>query len=81
MDYLFRWLGNKFLPVRPPEQLRVNGGGRAGGGGAAAPAVTNTNGTWVQESDAPACHECGTIMVRSGACYKCSNCGSTSGCS
>ncbi|MES2202381.1 MAG: vitamin B12-dependent ribonucleotide reductase [candidate division FCPU426 bacterium] len=34
-----------------------------------------------QQSDAPPCHECGAIMVRSGACYKCGNCGSTSGCS
>ncbi|HTK05055.1 MAG TPA: vitamin B12-dependent ribonucleotide reductase [Candidatus Eisenbacteria bacterium] len=32
-------------------------------------------------SDAPACDTCGAIMVRSAACYKCLNCGSTSGCS
>jgi ribonucleoside-diphosphate reductase alpha chain len=32
-------------------------------------------------TDAPACHECGSIMVRSAACYKCMNCGATSGCS
>jgi ribonucleoside-diphosphate reductase alpha chain len=31
--------------------------------------------------DAPACHECGAIMVRSGSCYRCMNCGSSSGCS
>ena len=37
--------------------------------------------TWVRESDAPPCHECGTLMVRNGACHKCPNCGSTSGCS
>lgn len=37
--------------------------------------------TWVQETDAPPCHECGTLMVRNGACHKCPNCGSTSGCS
>jgi len=36
---------------------------------------------WVRESDAPPCHECGTLMVRSGACHKCLNCGATSGCS
>jgi ribonucleoside-diphosphate reductase alpha chain len=41
----------------------------------------NLQGTWAQESDAPPCHECGTIMVRSGACYKCLNCAATSGCS
>ncbi|MEM9489918.1 MAG: vitamin B12-dependent ribonucleotide reductase, partial [Myxococcota bacterium] len=37
--------------------------------------------TWVRETDAPPCHECGTLMVRNGACHKCPNCGSTSGCS
>jgi ribonucleoside-diphosphate reductase alpha chain len=36
---------------------------------------------YVLETDAPACHECGSIMVRSGACHRCANCGSTSGCS
>ncbi len=47
-------------------------------------ASANTNElkqAWVSESDAPACHECGAMMVRSGACHKCLNCGSTSGCS
>ena len=33
------------------------------------------------QSDAPPCFECGAIMVRNGACYKCLSCGSTSGCS
>lgn len=33
------------------------------------------------QADAPPCHECGTMMVRSGSCYKCMNCGATSGCS
>ena len=33
------------------------------------------------QADAPPCPECGTIMVRNAACYKCLNCGSTSGCS
>jgi ribonucleoside-diphosphate reductase alpha chain len=32
-------------------------------------------------ADSPACFECGSIMVRNGSCYKCLNCGSTSGCS
>jgi ribonucleoside-diphosphate reductase alpha chain len=32
------------------------------------------------QEDAPPCSTCGSIMVRSGACYKCSNCGTTSGC-
>ncbi len=37
--------------------------------------------TFDVSSDAPACDTCGSIMVRSAACYKCMNCGSTSGCS
>jgi ribonucleoside-diphosphate reductase alpha chain len=32
------------------------------------------------QEDAPPCTTCGSIMVRSGSCYKCANCGSTSGC-
>jgi ribonucleoside-diphosphate reductase alpha chain len=39
------------------------------------------NNVFTLQADAPPCHVCGTIMVRSGACYKCSNCGATSGCS
>jgi ribonucleoside-diphosphate reductase alpha chain len=31
--------------------------------------------------DAPSCSTCGGIMVRSGTCYACTVCGSTSGCS
>jgi ribonucleoside-diphosphate reductase alpha chain len=32
------------------------------------------------QEDAPPCSTCGSIMVRAGACYKCANCGTTSGC-
>ena len=35
----------------------------------------------VHEDDAPSCPDCGAIMVRNGACFRCMNCGSTSGCS
>ena len=33
------------------------------------------------QSDAPACNVCGHIMMRSGTCYKCHNCGNQGGCS
>jgi ribonucleoside-diphosphate reductase alpha chain len=36
---------------------------------------------FLNQEDAPSCSECGSLMVRSGACYKCLNCGATSGCS
>jgi ribonucleoside-diphosphate reductase alpha chain len=31
--------------------------------------------------DSPSCATCGAIMTRSGSCYRCMSCGSTSGCS
>lgn len=40
---------------------------------------------WAQRqtasSDAPCCSSCGSMMVRSGSCHRCTNCGGTSGCS
>ncbi len=42
---------------------------------AALPTVSFQN-----QEDAPACSNCGSITVRSGACYVCPNCGSSSGC-
>lgn len=35
----------------------------------------------VTQSDAPECPDCGELTVRNGACYKCSNCGTSLGCS
>ena len=49
--------------------------------------VTNGNGGGTVQriafvnTDAPACPDCGAITVRSGSCYKCLNCGATTGCS
>jgi ribonucleoside-diphosphate reductase alpha chain len=37
--------------------------------------------TFLAQADAPSCSDCGSIMARNGACYKCLNCRSTSGCS
>jgi ribonucleoside-diphosphate reductase alpha chain len=37
--------------------------------------------TFIRQADAPPCFECGAIMVRNGACYKCLNCGAVFGCS
>ncbi len=45
-----------------------------------APAAVPEMRTIQNQEDAPPCNVCGSIMVRSGSCYKCVNCGSTSGC-
>ncbi len=44
-------------------------------------APNDLTGTFQQQKDAPPCDTCGALMVRNGACYKCLNCGSVSGCS
>ena len=46
-----------------------------------APAKAGLTSTFNNTADAPACTDCGSMMVRNAACYKCLNCGSTSGCS
>jgi len=35
----------------------------------------------VDMGDSPSCATCGAIMTRNGSCYRCMECGSTSGCS
>jgi ribonucleoside-diphosphate reductase alpha chain len=86
IDYIFRWLASRFL--EPEEQDAVGvlrrqdrpaaeagPGSRtiAGGSGAAF--------TFTGDADAPPCLDCGAITVRNGTCYKCLNCGATTGCS
>jgi ribonucleoside-diphosphate reductase alpha chain len=46
----------------------------------AKPTASNPHSTIQNQEDAPPCSTCGAIMIRSGACYKCVNCGTTSGC-
>ncbi len=77
MDYIFRWLGTKFLG---PEYALSEAGN--------APVLRPTEVEPQQTlafapvvSDAPLCSECGGLMTRNGSCYKCENCGGTSGCS
>lgn len=46
-----------------------------------APSANSLTISFDTQSDAPPCDTCGAIMVRNASCYKCLNCGSTSGCS
>ena len=43
-------------------------------------AVASDTETFQNQEDAPPCPACGAITVRSGACYTCTQCGSSSGC-
>jgi ribonucleoside-diphosphate reductase alpha chain len=75
-DYIARWLALKFLPPASPSPT-----GAGAEVTASVPALLPANGSADGEADAPACKECGAIMIRCGACYRCANCGSTRGCS
>ena len=76
MDYIFRWMGAKFLG---PEYAL----GEAGESTKLMPTEKDPQQELFSPvaTDAPSCAECGGMMTRNGSCYKCENCGSTSGCS
>jgi ribonucleoside-diphosphate reductase alpha chain len=90
MDYIFRYLASKFLPAaeardlgvqidEPPlTPLTIQNPPQAI---TAAKPIRKGALVDIEDRDAPVCFECGSLMVRNGACYKCLNCGSTSGCS
>ena len=42
--------------------------------------VTETKTAYKNQEDSPPCSNCGAITVRSGACYVCHSCGSSTGC-
>jgi len=68
-------------PQLPLEPTNGNGHGHGESVAEAIPAGTTAKFAAIQnQEDAPPCSTCGSIMVRSGSCYKCVNCGSTSGC-
>ncbi len=58
-----------------------SGNGNGGGSSAFTLNLGATKVSFQTQADAPSCADCGSIMVRNGSCYKCLNCGSTSGCS
>jgi len=70
--------------VDAPEQpkLTPNGVGKTAVVATASTAASSGEAfTFHLQEDAPSCSECGALMIRNGACYKCLNCGATSGCS
>jgi ribonucleoside-diphosphate reductase alpha chain len=92
LDYIARWLGGRFISA---DYLTHNGEAALPAATVtAAPAVppafvttadddppTASTGPRPMFDGAPTCSECGMLMTPNGACYKCENCGGTSGCS
>jgi ribonucleoside-diphosphate reductase alpha chain len=96
VDYIGRWLGAKFISTdyfdndAPLEQAEstavavIASTPEASAAQAAAVSSRETETTTrprAAAEDAPYCSECGMLMTPNGSCYKCANCGSTSGCS
>jgi len=97
VDYIFRWMASHFLPEADQDEAGVIRREAAPTPIADPPTAEadfkviatpgkTANGINTQKiafvnTDAPACPDCGSITVRSGSCYKCLNCGATTGCS
>ena len=81
MDYIFRWLAQKFLTPDGHSKGYFNGDGKPDPEKAGAQTGFAVSSLVRSQEDAPMCHNCGDVMVRSGTCYKCTTCGETSGCS
>jgi ribonucleoside-diphosphate reductase alpha chain len=75
-------VNNREEMVTTPEQLPLDVAAAAGASPTAviASKATSSFAAIQNQEDAPPCSTCGSIMVRSGSCYKCANCGTTSGC-
>ena len=90
VDYMFRWLGTKFMT---PEERASSGQidhaveetspepGEEEPEPVNNPRLGDKDSAFEREADSPVCFECGSLMVRAGACYQCLNCGLSSGCS
>jgi len=92
VDYIFRWMASHFLPIEEQDEAGVIRREESPAPIAdpkpdttefkvvASPSSVQKL-AFVNTGDAPACADCGAITVRSGSCYKCMNCGATTGCS
>jgi ribonucleoside-diphosphate reductase alpha chain len=97
VDYVFRWMGKKFLAADQQEEIgilspevkarlaeRYNNGGGESAESPAAPLETPPPGQTALFNaweDAVECAKCGGRMIRTGSCYTCRDCGTNTGCS
>ena len=86
LDYIGRWLGGRFISA---DYLTQTNGETAAPAAVAiaAPVAADPSDSsarsraQAQHDGAPTCADCGMLMTPNGGCYKCENCGGTSGCS
>ena len=87
LDYVFRWMGQRYLghleaDIAPDQaRLRIEEEIRLADEERGPSPITPSVASFQNQLDAPPCAECGAIMIRSGSCFRCPNCGETSGCS
>ncbi len=95
VDYIFRWMGKKFLSADQQEEAGIltpevkarlaAAYSENPGAGMAAAAVDSAppgqTALFNQWEDAVECARCGGRMVRTGSCYTCRDCGTNTGCS
>jgi ribonucleoside-diphosphate reductase alpha chain len=96
VDYIFRWMGKKFLSTDQQEEAGIltaevkarlaaaytDAGGEAAVAVAALdPVPPGQTALFNQWEDAQECARCGGRMVRTGSCYTCRDCGTNTGCS
>lgn len=90
VDYIFRWMGKKFLDVDTQQELgiltpevRARLATEYADPAAPAPAPRPSEGQralFNAVDDAQECAKCGGSKVRTGTCYTCRDCGDNSGC-
>jgi ribonucleoside-diphosphate reductase alpha chain len=96
VDYIFRWMGKKFLSADQQEEAGIltpevkarlaaaytdAGSDAVVTAAALEPVPPGQTALFNQWEDAQECARCGGRMVRTGSCYTCRDCGTNTGCS
>jgi ribonucleoside-diphosphate reductase alpha chain len=95
VDYVFRWMGKKFLTPDQQEEIGILSPevrarlaqaysaleGEAVAAEVADPPPPGQTALFNAFEDAVECARCGGRMVRTGSCYTCRDCGTNTGCS
>jgi ribonucleotide reductase alpha subunit len=97
VDYIFRWMGKKFLTTDQQEEVGIlspevrarltqaysvlENGGATTDPAPVEAAPPGQTALFNSWEDAVECAKCGGRMIRTGSCYTCRDCGTNTGCS